>query len=286
MKDIPVRHIEEPYFDKGFKIVKLDSDLSEKDMIQKLHRHNFYFALFLKKGSGEHTIDFISYPVADYTLFFMRPGQVHQLILKKGSQGYLLAFNRDFYLSKEDTANVILRKASRKNHYAFSPTAFQKLLPVLTSIHEEYTEKQDRYIHAVIAHLEILFIKIIRFSLPSKSISNKESQYRQERLEEFLELLQHNISSQRQVAEYANMMHLSTYQLNKIIKATIGKTCSTVINEYILLEAKRSLLGTSNQINQIAYHLGYEDTSYFIRFFKKHTGVSPQTYRNNYKQVL
>ena len=57
------------------------------------------------------------------------------------------------------------------------------------------------------------------------------------------------------------MLNLSTYQLNAITKTTLGKTCSDLINEYIILEAKRYLLATSNKVNQIAYHLGYEDVS-------------------------
>lgn len=76
-------------------------------------------------------------------------------------------------------------------------------------------------------------------------------------------------------------MNLSPYQLNEITKATIGKTASELINEHIILEAKRYLLATPNQIKDIADHLGYEDVSYFIRFFKKHTGYSPEAFRHN-----
>lgn len=79
------------------------------------------------------------------------------------------------------------------------------------------------------------------------------------------------------------MLHLTTYQLNAITKETLGKTGSQLINEQILLEAKRQLLSTSNQVNQIAYDLGYEDVSYFIRFFKKHIGNSPEIFRQNFK---
>ena len=83
--------------------------------------------------------------------------------------------------------------------------------------------------------------------------------------------------------DFAAMMSLSTYQLNAITKQTLGKICSDIINEQIILEAKRHLLATSNQVNQIATLLGYEDISYFIRFFKKHTGYSPDAFRSNFK---
>jgi AraC family transcriptional activator of pobA len=51
----------------------------------------------------------------------------------------------------------------------------------------------------------------------------------------------------------------------------------------VILEAKRCLLATSNQVNQTAYRLGYEDVSYFIRFFKKQTGYSPEAFRNSFR---
>ncbi len=85
MYKIPIRHIKEPDFLEGFSIRNIEAMLSGKEMVQELHRHDFFFALFLEKGKGEHKIDFKAYPVTDHSVFFMRPGQVHQLTLKKGS---------------------------------------------------------------------------------------------------------------------------------------------------------------------------------------------------------
>lgn len=78
-------------------------------------------------------------------------------------------------------------------------------------------------------------------------------------------------------------MNLTTYRLNTITKELLGKTPSTLINEYVVLEAKRLLLATSNQIQQIADLLGYEDVSYFVRYFKKHTNYSPEAFRKNFE---
>ena len=105
----------------------------------------------------------------------------------------------------------------------------------------------------------------------------------QESFEEFTELLETNITSCKQVSQYTDLMSLSSYQLNEITKTAVGKTASVLIDEYIILEAKRYLLATSNQVKDIADQLGYEDVSYFIRFFKKHTGASPDVFRKNFK---
>ncbi len=283
MKEISVRQIKEPDFSDGFSIRDIGALLSEKDMVQELHRHNFFFVLFLEKGNGEHSIDFINYPVNDYSVFFMRPGQVHQLTLKQGSNGYLMQFNREFYTPKEEPVNFVLRKVSYKNYCPLSGEKFSKLLSKLSFIFEEYTQKQDRYKEVITASLEILFIELVRQSKNPKEIKNDGTKYSQNQLEELLERLQKHIVTHKQVIKYAEMMHLTTFQLNKITKETTGKTCSQLINEQIVLEAKRNLLATTNQINQIAFDLGFEDPSYFIRFFKKHANFSPEAFRKNFK---
>jgi AraC-like DNA-binding protein len=109
------------------------------------------------------------------------------------------------------------------------------------------------------------------------------STYAHDRLDELLTLLDTNLYTHKQVSQYADMLNLSAYQLNAVTKSTVGKTCSAVIDDHIILESKRHLLATTDQITQIAYRLGYDDVSYFIRFFKKHTGYSPEAFRNNFK---
>ncbi len=280
---IPVRHIhgiqKEPGLSESFSIRDIYHLLAGKDMVQELHRHDFFYILALKRGIGSHDIDFISYDVGDNSVFIMRPAQVHQLVLKAGSSGYLVQFRDEFYFPHDKVSKQLLRKACNINHYQLSSEGFQKLHALLTYIFQEYTDKQERYREVIKANMGIFFIELFRQydSSPPGNISL----YTQERLEAFLELLETHVLSHKQVSDYAAMLNLSVYQLNAVTKATLGKTCSAIIDEYIILEAKRYLLATSNQVNQIAYHLGYEDASYFIRFFKKHTGYSPEAFRQN-----
>ncbi len=278
MNKIPIRHInptqKEPEPSENFSIRDVRDMLAGEDMVQELHRHDFFFILALKNGTGEHDIDFVPYAVAGHTVFLMRPGQVHRLVLKAGSEGYLLQFSADFYALRHS----LLRKAGNINHYQLNETRFQKLLSALSGVFEEYTAKQQGYQEVIKANLDIFFIGLTR---EHHAAADHANLYVQEQLDVFLELLRTHALEQKEVAQYAAMMNLSVYQLNAITKTTVGKTCSGLINEYIILEAKRYLLTTSNQVNQIARHLGYEDVSYFIRFFKKHTGHSPEAFRHN-----
>jgi AraC family transcriptional activator of pobA len=285
--NIPIRHIrqtqKEPDLSGSFSIREIQELLEGKDMIQELHRHDFYYILVLEKGSGSHEIDFTSYAIFDHSIFLMRPGQVHQLTLKAGSLGYLLQFKTDFFYTQNTLSQELLRKVSHINFCSLTGTGFKKLETILSYIVKEYGEKQEGYQEVIKSNLSIFFIELVRHrqnKIPSPVDAN---QYAQEQLEKFLDLIETNITKNKQVSQYADILHISIYQLNAVTKTLLNKTPSELINEHIILESKRQLLATSNQVNQIADYLGYDDISYFIRFFKKHTEYSPEAFRNNFK---
>lgn len=287
MKNIPIRNINVIPDDisklEEFRIRTVQELQKEQKLIQDTHRHDYYFILALVKGRGQHIIDFISYDITNHSIFFMRPGQVHQLSLKKGSTGFLMQFSKDFYRPDNKSDQNLLRSASNKNFCKLDLKKSKKLFNVLTNIYSEYTEKEKEYFDIIKANLRIFFIELTRYRENEIKPENKSTIFTQERLDEFLELLENNIFKFKQVSQYANMLNISTFQLNSMVKSTLGKTCSSLIDEHIILESKRYLLATTEQVKEIAYNLGYEDVSYFIRFFKKHTGQTPETYRTNFK---
>ena len=283
MKKIPIRHLTSALQEKStfeqFKIRKLEDVVGDKDLFHDLHRHDFFFILVVKTGKGKHEIDFTTYKITENSVYFVRPGQVHQLEMKAGSTGFLLEFSSEFYHPKNKTSKLRLRKAANKNYCCFRPEGFNKFIGLLMTILNEFNAREEGYEDVIKSSLEIVFIEYVRQTSNSSDVTAPANSYSQERFEEFLELMDKYIGTHKQVSEYTEMMNLSSYQLNQITKSSIGKTASELINEHIILEAKRYLLATSNQIKDIADQLGYEDASYFIRFFKKLTGLSPQTFR-------
>ncbi|WP_447636775.1 AraC family transcriptional regulator [Flavobacterium microcysteis] len=284
MENIPIRHIQEnskePALSGNFSIRKLEALTNGAHMKESLHRHDFFYMLIITKGAGSHEIDFVPYEVADHSLFLMRPGQVHQLDLQAGSKGYMVQFKNDFFYLQNLPAKELLRKVSHKKICTLEKENFTRLKTILDYIVTEFSEKQEGYEDVIKSSLSIFFIELIRHRRNRDTIAMTDNSYSQEKLERFLDLLETDITSQKQVSYYADKLNLSIYQLGTITKYLLDKTPSEVISEQVVLEAKRLLLATSGQVNQIAYNLGYEDPSYFIRFFKKHTGHSPESYRN------
>lgn len=285
MKDIPIKHInnQESNLTEDFKIRRIEDIIFENDLNEDLHRHDFFLFLFLSKGKGFHEIDFNNHVINDYSLYLIRPGQVHKLHIKKGSIGYIMQFKKDFLYSHNNISQNHLTKLIQHNIYNLEKEGIKKIETILNEVYKEYTLKAKGYQEVLKANLSIFLIELLRQRKNKPTTTASGTPYAQEKLEQFLELVESNSNTLKQVSQYVDLLNLSSYQLNSITKKLLDKTPSDIINDYIILEAKRQLLATSKQVSQIAYHLGYDDVSYFIRFFKKHTALSPESFRQNSK---
>ncbi|WP_196890438.1 helix-turn-helix domain-containing protein [Aureivirga marina] len=282
MQEITVRTIKEPDFSKNFEILHLDELLATKKMEEGMHRHDFFFLLILEKAKGLHKIDFVDFSVASNTIFFIRPGQVHELLLEPKTKGFLLSFSSNFYVPKNYSKEVF-QHIIQQNSYVLTKEQMENLLSVSKNIYEEFTKKEEGYLEVIKANLDVFYIQLKRFTQKTDSIEKQNNSYEQLLLEKFLLLLENQIFTKKQVNEYAEILNITAYKLNSITKKLLGKTSSQLIKEQIVLEAKRLLLATSNQVNEIAFQLGYDDPAYFIRFFKKQTEFTPKIFRENFK---
>ncbi|TKG90786.1 AraC family transcriptional regulator [Puteibacter caeruleilacunae] len=95
----------------------------------------------------------------------------------------------------------------------------------------------------------------------------------------FKKLVYDNLATQLSIAEYAERLSVSPNHLNKSIKAATGESASQLLSKIKIIEAKYLLFMAELTVNEIALRLGFEDPSYFSRFFKKHESVTPIEFR-------
>ncbi len=101
----------------------------------------------------------------------------------------------------------------------------------------------------------------------------------------YTDLLDTYIEKEQNIEFYAQQLKITPNHLNKSVKSVTGKTAITLLNEIRLSEIKSRLKNTNLSISEIAYCLGFEDQSYFSRFFKKKTGISPIAFRKSNKLI-
>jgi len=152
---------------------------------------------------------------------------------------------------------------------------------LLNLLQNELTQRKgDQYYLSIIHSLAQTFLAMAASNYNSlDSIENKHSRSA-EIAGKFKNLLSINIKEIKSPSAYASMLNISTGHLNEAIKGITGSTVSYWIQQEVFNEAKRLLYHGDADVKEIAYELGFDDYSYFIRSFRKVCGLSPLKFRS------
>src|SRR5664279_2195104 len=134
----------------------------------------------------------------------------------------------------------------------------------------------------LVSYLKIFLIGAARLKtrqqpLAAETLKGNKEPFILQKLKDAVEA---NFKTKHSPSDYAELLYITPKALAKITKSHFNKTPSSLINERIIIEAKRELYLTDKTVKEIAYELGYEDEYYFSRFFKTNAEVSPQLYRD------
>ncbi|WP_315342711.1 helix-turn-helix domain-containing protein [Hoylesella oralis] len=134
----------------------------------------------------------------------------------------------------------------------------------------------------VLFELKIFFIGFYDFLKRNlgKYPEDKATKRTNEVFSEFMELITVYYKISRDVSFYAEKLHISTRYLGQIVKLKTGHTPKTVIDHYVIMQLKLLLRTGKDSIKEIAWQYHFNDDSFFCRYFKFRTGVSPQQFRN------
>ena len=235
-----------------------------------------YNVIWIRNGSSVVEIDFVSYHIAPETIFFLAPGQIFTVLSEEIISGYRMAFQDEFY-SVDAHHTEIGCNGLLFNNFVDSPIlkltseAAQVLGPVFEEISDNVAGKGPAQAEILLSYLKIFLTKCVQF----KKQSFKNQVHQEEIwLTEFNHLLEKHFREWHAVADYADALNIAPKSLNKRF-AKLHASPSQLIKERLILEAKRQLLYSDKSVKEVAYSIGFEDTSYFSRFFKKQTGKSP-----------
>lgn len=234
------------------------------------HKHDFYQILLITAGSGWHEIDFHRLSASARKIFVMKPGQVHAWQLHRNTRGFVIEF------SAESVAqNELLREWLRQSADALTPkpAEWKKLLALAQAMLEEFQAAAGRFERVIQNYLEIFLLHLHRLghAAPNQKASSE--------VERFRELVEAHFRREHSVEFYASRLGTSAQALTMRMSRALGKPPRKLIQERLLLEAKRMLAQSGDPISQIGYDLGFEDPNYFARFFRTNAKASPGNFR-------
>lgn len=241
------------------------------------HRDDHYIFFLLKKGSGSLMLDLQRVHLAAGQLFYILPAQVHHHIRTRAVEGWFLAV--DTSMVPQESRDVFEGKLNLQLPCVLKPTVLKQYIYLLTVLQEQYEgEKNAPVIQALLQS----FLLMAASSYNDLPATNQMLSRPAELTRQFKKLMVENIRTIKSPSVYSAKLNVSPSYLNESVKRITGLPVRYWIQQEILLEAKRLLYYTQFNINQIAHELGYEDTSYFCRFFRKAAGVSALAFRSIY----
>ena len=237
-----------------------------------MHLHGFYEIIWFQKGSGTHYVDFNQYPITPGTIFFISQGQIHSFDTKHDQEGYVLKVCAELF---DDFVGLSCVTVQDKDSAA---------LEMLVAAIQEELKKEDSLGHREALHsLVKLFVIMVRRSYaeinPSAPNPHKVSY---KAFLNFRKLIEENYCRLHTVKDYAALLNVSSKTLTLYVNECSKYSPLELINNRIILEAKRLLRYSVLSVKEIAFRLGFEDPSYFAKFFKRLVKQSPADYRESF----
>ena len=253
------------------------------------HRHDYYTIIFIERGEGSHFVDFTEYQVEDRTIYFIQPGQMHQLVLTSEPVGWVVTFTEEFLIANSIPEKLI-NDIYLFNDYGQSPPlpVNEKDMPVYISLITQMTHfagsLESYTLEAVGALVKLFLIQSNNHCSLHKSNNPQLIETSNHILRAFKQALNKKYATSHMVSEYADEMAVTSDYLNKTVKNQTGKSAKDHIQSKLITEAKRSLLFSDITNKELAYALGFDESAHFNNFFKKITGQTPSEFRVTSRQ--
>ena len=249
------------------------------------HRKDYYFFALIKAGNSRHWIDAKSYITRPGTLYFTVP---HQVQLKEEAQpfsGISLSFSKDFLKLGNDYLPTLplIQNPYREHELALNDQDQRFVEDLLEKLLAEYHAESDWQQNMLQSYLRVLLIYLSR--LYQQQFQEEQTPPEQLMLKKFLTQIEASFRQTHEVGAYADVLNVSAGHLSELVKAQSGRSAIAHIHERITLEAKRLLFYTEYSAKEIAFALGFEDASYFNRFFKRVTRQTPLQYRETVREM-
>ena len=248
------------------------------------HRHTYHEIIWIRSGSGQHTIDDRLIHITPLTFYWIKQGQVHDF--QKGSDldGYLIRFTNTFlpYDPHTSLSTSLISQFKNRTELHISQSEVEPYERLLTALYEEYnSDLRDSSRQGILQHLLTVLLIMLERKSHQASMSDIDPMESPSKLvfRSFLFLLEEHYREHHKISFYASELGVSNRKLSSITRQHAGLTAKQLIIECLMREARRLLAFTQSTLTEITFHLGFEDTAYFCRLFKKQTGKTPQQYK-------
>ncbi|SNR45555.1 AraC family transcriptional regulator [Flavobacterium sp. ov086] len=237
-----------------------------------------YVLVFCTSGSTTISVDENEFILTENAVITITSGQIHYFRNIQNATGFILEFTYDFFC-KDDTDMELIFHNGLFCHFAMNEMITvdnpEIIVRQLEEIKKELIETPYQYQISIHSRIELILIEINR-----TKINRGDEIYKPDAVFlHFLEAVLKNFEKNLSVNEIAVLIGTTESKLNELSKLHTNKTAQNVIFGLIVSEAKRLFTYEKLSVKEVGYTLGFNDPFYFSNFFKKHTNISPKSYK-------
>jgi len=227
-------------------------------------------------------VDFKNYEIGQNTILFISKDQIHAFDKNLDIEGWLIHFNESFFMHSD--IDIFLKynifKSQKNPCHIISDNTCKTAETYIHLIRDELSKRhQFGYEEIIRFLLKSFLICLERIYRRDQKQSLEINNLHELQFYKFKELIEAHYTEGLTIKAYAALLHISSKTLTTITRNVAQKSPSELLADRIILEAKRLLRFTVLQINEIAFRTGFNDASYFVKYFKRHVGLSPSRFR-------
>lgn len=254
------------------------------------HQHgNLLQLLFVEQGGGITFFDGKDVPFSAPCFIVIPSGTVHGFDFEKNIDGYVVT------VAQEQVEAILSGYAPGAQHMlamaeviSLEPdSVFLNSLRTLCELAEKESElAQLNLEHSSNYLVASILIAIGRASVSATTPHLSHNSRKSDLVEKFRIAVNDSWSEGHSVNDFADMLGITPSHLRRLCQEVLGESPLSIINKRIVLAAQRDLAYSSMTVQQVAYSLGFEDSAYFSRFFRKQTGQTPSQFRLSIRSNL
>ena len=270
----------------NFHVFKFDELKRDKSRVTPIRIDHFMILLTLE-GSSTLRLNLEEHTTQKNSLLVFTPNVIVEFVENSTLSFIGIGFTPEFLamsgLHKKYIDAFTFFSTNSEPHFSLSDDEAATLLQILYLLH-----KKD---HSEVAHPfreEVIYHGFNLFLFELAAITGRQREHntlkltrKEDILLRFMRALADHFKEERSVQFYADLLYITPKHLTKNIKELTRKTCSELIDDMVIMEAKVLLHDPALSIANVADHLHFSDQFFFSKFFKKHTGFSPPDYKKN-----
>ena len=240
------------------------------------HRIDFYAIIWFTQDQDIHYIDFEPFPIKKNVVYLLAKNQVHSIPSQVLPNARIIVFSDDFFHALEEAQLKQLFLPFENEGISIPAEMIPYLENLFSLIIAEF--QGDAEISLLIKYTSAFLLVLRRFAKQrSPMIYSNDT-----RIMKLLSLIEQHFREHQPVSFYADQIGLTPKRTNEILKEILAVSVNQLCQQLLLLESKRALYMGTLSVKEIAYQLGFSDQSYFSRFFRKHSGTTPEQFRKNF----